>query len=189
VRRGLALLIACIACSKAPKEPPPESARDAGALGVAAAHAALPERKGPRPRATDTNPHTQLEQNPPAAMHEALARRLFALPAIVEEPSRVSVPGARALVVEPGKPVGPPDAFIIGREFAHLHPASDGSLHVALPPELVAEAIDRGWAEIHPVAMRGLIPKNVVMIYGPRDAEELEVVMRLVEASRARAVR
>lgn len=121
-------------------------------------------------------------------MYDALAGRLFALPSVVEQPSRISVPGARALVVDPSKRVGPADAFMIGREFAHLHPSSDGSLHVALPPELVEEVLDCGWAETHPVARRGLIPTNVVMIFGPRDDEELDVVMKLVEASRLRAV-
>ncbi|CAN5427721.1 hypothetical protein BH18ACT16_BH18ACT16_06510 [soil metagenome] len=30
----------------------------------------------------------------------------------------------------------------MGREFAHLHPAPDESLHMMLPPELASEAID-----------------------------------------------
>ena len=34
------------------------------------------------------------------------------------------------------------------------------------------------------MALRGFIPKNIVMVYGPRDQEELEVVGRLIEASR-----
>lgn len=57
----------------------------------------LPERSGPRPRTTPTNPHTQLEQNPDTDMVEELARRIFALPGVVERPSAISVPGARAL--------------------------------------------------------------------------------------------
>jgi hypothetical protein len=61
----------------------------------------------------------------------------------------------------------------------------DGSLHAALPPEVAQEAIRTGWAEQHPVARMGYIPRNVVMIYAPRDAEEIEVVAGLaVEAYR-----
>ncbi|MDQ5858464.1 MAG: DUF5519 family protein [Acidobacteriota bacterium] len=63
----------------------------------------------------------------------------------------------------------------------------DGSLHVALPPAVASEAIARGWAEIHPVARMGLIPENVVMIYGPRDADELDVVINLVRSALALA--
>jgi hypothetical protein len=69
---------------------------------------------------------------------------------------------------------------MIGREFAHIHPIPDGSLHAALPPEVAQEAIRKGWAEQHPVARMGYIPQNVVMIYAPRDSQEIEVVAGLV---------
>ena len=59
----------------------------------------------------------------------------------------------------------------------------DGSLHAALPPEVAEEAIEKGWAEQHPVAQMDYIPRNVVMIYAPRDTEEVEVVARLVMES------
>jgi hypothetical protein len=144
----------------------------------------LPLRAGARPRTTPTNPHTQLDQQPgdPRLVQE-LAQRAFALPGVVEEPSRISVPGARALVLAPGEPTGPPEAFLIGREFAHLHPDPDHSLHAMLPRDTVDEAVERGWAELHPVALRGLIPPNAVMLYAPRNDEELEVIARLVRAS------
>jgi hypothetical protein len=72
---------------------------------------------------------------------------------------------------------------MIGREFAHIHPRPDGSLHAALPPELAEEAIEKGWAEQHPVARLGYISPNVVMIYAPRNAEEIEDVAGLVAES------
>jgi phospholipase/carboxylesterase len=118
-------------------------------------------------------------------MQQALAVRLFSLDGVVERPSRISVPGARALVLRDDVPAGPREAFLIGREFAHLHPPYDGSLHAALPQALAEEAMAAGWAELHPAARRGLIPTTIVMIYGPRDETELEVVARLVEASLA----
>lgn len=121
-------------------------------------------------------------------MYDALAKRLFALESVVEAPSGISVPGSRALLVAPAKPVGPRDAFLIGREFAHVHPVSDGSLHVAVPPSVVSEVLDNGWAEIHPVALRGMIPMNIMMLFGPRDAQELDVIMKIVEGSRLRAI-
>jgi hypothetical protein len=146
----------------------------------------LPHRAGPAPRTTPTNPHTQLDQQPAdAALVEELARRIFALTGVVEEPSRISVPGARALTLAPGEPTGPPEAFLIGREFAHLHPAPDHSLHAMLPAGLVTEAVGAGWAEPHPVARMGLIPPTAVMIYAPRDEAELDVVEQLVRASHA----
>jgi hypothetical protein len=33
---------------------------------------------------------------------------------------------------------------MIGREFAHIHPVPDGSLHAALPPEVAEEAVEKG---------------------------------------------
>lgn len=146
----------------------------------------LPTRVGDRPRTTPTNPHTQLDQQPSDLQWVAeLARRIFALPGVLEEPSRISVPGARALVLAPEEPIGPPEAFLIGREFAHLHPAPDHSLHAMLQTETVAEAVATGWAEPHPVALRGLIPPTAVMLYAPRDAAELDVIEGLVRASHA----
>jgi hypothetical protein len=145
----------------------------------------LPRRAGPRPRTTPTNPHTQLDQQPvDAGLAEELAARVFALPGVVEEPSRISVPGARALVLAPGEPAGPAEAFLIGREFAHLHPAPDHSAHAMLPPDLVRAAVDAGWAEPHPVARMGLIPETAVMLYAPRDDDELAVSEMLLRASR-----
>ncbi len=148
----------------------------------------LPKRQGPRPRTTPSNPHTQLDQNPSPEMRARFVERFVALPKTVEAPSGISVPGSRALVVEPGLTLGPRDAFLINREFVHIHPPSDGSLHVALPPAMVEAVMDCGWAEIHPVALRGMIPMNIVMVFGPRDEEEIDVVMNLVETSRQRAI-
>ena len=113
-----------------------------------------------------------------------LAAEVFALPGVVERPSGISVPGARALWLEAG-PIGPPEAFMIGAEFAHLHPDPDQSLHAMLPLELAAEAIAAGWAEEHPAARRGLIPPTAVMLYAPRDDAEREVLASLVRASHA----
>lgn len=146
----------------------------------------LPVRLGDRPRTTPTNPHTQLDQQPTDLMWvEELARRIFSLPGVIEQPSRISVPGARALVLAPEEATGPPEAFLIDREFAHLHPAPDHSLHAMLPAETVTEAVAAGWAEPHPVALRGLIPPTAVMLYAPRDEAELDVIEALVRASHA----
>lgn len=144
---------------------------------------ALPQRPGARPRTTDTNPHTQLDQNPSALIADALCVRLFALPGVIEQPSAVSVPGARALWLLRENAKGPREAFMIWTEFAHVHPMPDGSLHVALSPDLAEEVIRQGWGEQHPVAKRGLIPANVCMVYAPRDENEIEIVTALVEAT------
>lgn len=144
----------------------------------------LPRREGRKPRTTPDPPHSQLDQISPPEMFEALAARIFSFPEIEERPSIISVPGARALWLPNCEQCGPPEAFMAGCEFAHLHPPSDGSLHAALPPPLADAAIANGWAEIHPVALTGQIPRNVVMVYGPRDSAEVEIVAGMIDAAR-----
>ena len=128
----------------------------------------LPPREGPRPRTTPTNPHTQLDQNPDhrsskswpggrcaAGRRGASERHLGAR--------------ARALWLSEDVPAGPREAFMIGREFAHIHPMPDGSLRRAAAGGRRGGG-GEGWAEQHPVARLGYIPENVVAIYAPRRA-------------------
>jgi len=143
---------------------------------------ALPRRPGPPPRVNQAMPHTQLDQTAPRELQEALFARAAALPGVATGPSRVSVPGARAFVLPHAR--GP---SMVAGEFAHLHPPRDGSLHVLLPPSLAREAIEAGWAEPHPIASMGG-PPNLVMVYGPRDAGELEIVWSLLVAAHAFAL-
>ena len=145
----------------------------------------LPTRPGPRPKTTPTNPHTQLDQNAPKDLQQEVADYMFGLSCVRETPSKVSVPGARAMWLHEDCHAGPSNAFMIGREFCHIHPPSDGSLHLNLPLDVGEAAIEKGWAENHPLAVRGFIPKNVVMVYGPRDKDELKVVKWLIATSHA----
>jgi hypothetical protein len=116
-------------------------------------------------------------------MVDALCARLFALPGVLERPSAVSVPGARALWLPPDIAKGPREAFILSTEFAHIHPSPDGSLHLALPIDLVDEVLSREWGEQHPIAKQGFIPANICMLYAPRNEKEIEMVAGLVGAA------
>jgi hypothetical protein len=144
----------------------------------------LPARSGPPPATQQHLPHSQLDQQPAdPGLQAELARRAFGLPGVVEAPSAVSVPGARALMLADGSQAGPPEAFMVEREFAHLHPAPDQSLHLALPADEAAAAIGAGWAEHHYLVRTGTLPPTIVMVFAPRDAAELEVVWELLQAS------
>ena len=144
----------------------------------------LPWRRGPRPTTTSTFPHSQVDQQPDdRGLLEGLARRAFALPGVIEQPSCVSVPGARALVLSEERTAGPATAFIKQREFAHLHPGPDWSLHVALPDATADLAIERGWGELHLIARTEDLPGSVVLIYAPRDDGEVDAVWALLLAS------
>lgn len=114
---------------------------------------AMPQRPGPRPATTPSNPHTQLDQQPTDDRpQQYLIEQLADLQGVVWAGSRISVPGAKALTLPRGMARGPLDAFMTGTEFAHLHPAPDHSLHLVLPPSLAEAAIEAGWAEQHPIA-------------------------------------
>jgi hypothetical protein len=145
----------------------------------------LPQRPGPqpattRPSQTHRSPHTQISQNAPAEMQEKLFLRAASLAGVSVGDSLVSVPGARAFHLDPALARGPAEAFQRDREFAHLHPAHDGSLHMTLPPDIYQEVLAKGWGEPHPVS-------GTLMIWGPRNAEELDIVWRLVCESYAYA--
>jgi phospholipase/carboxylesterase len=146
------------------------------------------QRAGPRPRTTPTNPHTQLDQNAPPHLQEKVFELARSLTGVVTGPSAISVPGARAFCL-PDCSHAARNAFLIEREFAHIHPPRDGSLHMTLPPAIVEAVIGNGWAELHPLAGRHGLPGNIVLVYGPRDEEELAVVGDLVRASHAFAAK
>jgi phospholipase/carboxylesterase len=141
----------------------------------------LPQRRGDRPRTGPMMPHQQLSQNAPVELQERLFEKIRRLPGISVTESRVSVPGARAFVLE--ELGDSPEAFMADGEFAHLHPAYDGSLHVMLSAEEADEVIAKGWGEFHPAARMGLMRGAALMVYGPRDEGELEVILQIVRAS------
>jgi Family of unknown function (DUF5519) len=136
----------------------------------------LPIRTGPRPETIGPRPHAQVSQQSPPALHRELADRARALVGVQPADSLVSVPGALAFVLDAASADGPPEAFQAEREFAHLHPLEDGSLHMTLPAAIAEEAFEKGWGEPHPYS-------GTPLIFAPRDEHELEVVWRLLQAS------
>lgn len=140
----------------------------------------IPARRGPRPKATRINPHVQLEQNAPVELQNQLRDHALSLPGVSRGTSQVSVPGTVAFFLN--DPVGPalvPD--VLGGEWGHIHPHSDGSLHINVPTELAEWLIAAGWAEYHCLVAPGIVPPMVVMLYGPRDEGELAVCASIVE--------
>lgn len=146
----------------------------------------LPARPGPRPRTTPWAPHVQEDQNAPAAMGALPAWRVFALPEVEERAGTVAHPAERAIWLRDEIPAAPGDVFLGDREIGHFHPW-DGSLHIVLDPGLAEAAAAAGWAEVHPVALAGLAPRNRVMLYGPRDETEADIIFSLIASAVRRA--
>jgi hypothetical protein len=142
-----------------------------------------PPRGGSRPRTPPVLPHLQLDQWPPPAIVQTLMDWSLAIENVRSQQSRMACPGSLALCLPDHLARGPEEAFIDGHEFCHLHPPPDGSIHLTLPNPLRDSAIRLGWAEPHPVTQAGAMPKTLVMVYAPRDDEELAVVQQLIRSS------
>lgn len=141
-------------------------------------------RAGARPRTSTEIPHSQLDQQPQDDRYlEAILQEALSWPGVHQEASRISVEGARGLVLDAASANGPREAFMIGREFCHGHAQGDFSLHAALPVDLAATAQRAGWAEPHFLVATGQAPATIAMIFAPRDDAECEVVRALVRSS------
>jgi uncharacterized protein (TIGR00369 family) len=141
----------------------------------------VPVRRGPRPTTThptheQPGPHQQLSDIAPPALQKELLGRVRTLPEVEVGWSAISVPYARGFHLKPRAAKGPAEAFQRGSEFGHLHPEHDGSLHLNLPRALYDEVLRAGWGEPHPIS-------GTMLVFGPRDEAELEVVWRLICAS------
>ena len=143
----------------------------------------LPARPGAKPKTSAEPPHQQLDQNPPERAYALLKSRAFDFPHVDRRPSAISVPGAEALWLADEHLGGCAEAFMIGNEFAHVHPPYDGSMHAMLPPEGVRELLAKGWGEMHPLALTGQIPETAVMVFGPRDEGEVDVILDILSVS------
>ena len=56
-----------------------------------------------------------------------------------------------------------------------------------LHPDDAKVVLENGWGERHPLSkggwMKKYVPREFVMVYAPRNAEELDVVCRIIEAA------
>src|SRR5918998_5348968 len=141
----------------------------------------LRARRGTPPCTTPAYPHEQLTQSGTVALRERLHERAGALPGVVEGSNGTSAPDTRTYLLEPEYAEGPREAFLARGEFAHLHP--DGSLHLTLPRELGDEVMVQGWGEVHIDAETRRGSPIFMMVYAPRDDDELEAVWRIVRSS------
>ncbi|GAB3097941.1 luciferase family protein [Isoptericola nanjingensis] len=141
-------------------------------------------RPGDRPATSDEGPHRQLTQRSTPALWGELVARVFALDGVVEGHSQVSPKSSRAVFLadleqerEPSTNLAP------GRrlEPVHLHGVTDTSVHLVLPHERGEELVALGWAEPHQYEDFG----TEYMVYGPRDAAEVDAVVSVVAESLA----
>ncbi|WP_405062403.1 DUF5519 family protein [Kribbella sp. NBC_01505] len=142
----------------------------------------LEPRSGTRPATSSTGPHSQLDQNASPELWGRLNYEVFQLPGVVEGHSQASLVSSRAVLLEGLLDAHVPDANLAGGaplEPAHLHGATDTSVHLCLPAPRAAEVCELGWGEPHGYAGHD----TEIMVYGPRTAEDLTVILGLIEES------
>lgn len=147
----------------------------------------LPQRSGEPPVTGQQPPQLQFSDRSPRDVYQKMAAWFFStFPHAREEPTRISVPTSRALWLDesikaPASSFMPPPG---SREFAHLH--EDGSFHLVMAVEDEREVIDRGWGLHHPWKERGV---NEILVYAPRNDQEIEWLKPVIEASYRFAIR
>lgn len=141
----------------------------------------LIKRTGTKPTTTPSNPHMQLDQQPPdRTLVNELMNWAFSLAHITQQHSKISVPGAQAMCLSQNKMCSQCNAFMVENEFAHFHPAPDGSMHLGLPLADAEYVIEQGWGELHPVVKKGWLPPNFIMVYAPRNDGEAQMIKKII---------
>jgi hypothetical protein len=142
----------------------------------------LRPRAGRRPRVSDSGPQTQLTQRSAPELWGRLVARTFALPSVEEGHSQDSPASTRAVFLSDRRDERAPETSLApGKrlEPVHLHGVEDTSIHLCLPAARGQELTELGWVEPHQYGDFG----TEFFVYGPRDPEELEIVLRLIAES------
>ncbi|OJJ42546.1 hypothetical protein ASPZODRAFT_76577 [Penicilliopsis zonata CBS 506.65] len=158
----------------------------------------LPKRKGERPRVgPHAIPQRQMDQFPPDQMRGELMSSFMALASSNKESVRISPSNlerhTEAMWLADCIQPTPSAARWTNGEFAHIHATGDHSLHVVLSPADAKQVLAAGWGQRHALMGWGSLvsyapnllhmPTGYVLVYAPRDEEELQLVLRIVKAS------
>jgi len=144
----------------------------------------LRRRVGDRPTVSNEGPQTQLSQQSPPALWGELVARTFAIAGVEEGHSQVSPVSSRAVFLRERHEERAPETSLapgMRLEPVHLHGVADTSIHLCLPVTRGREVIEWGWAEPHQYGDFG----TELLVYGPRDGDELDVVLGLIRESLA----
>lgn len=127
-------------------------------------------------------PHRQLDQRATPELWGRLVAEVFALPHTLEGRSQVSPASSRAVLFDDLREVVDPTTSLAPGpplEPVHIHGVTDTSSHLCLPPDRARQVCALGWGEPHGYADHD----TEIMVYGPRDALEVRVVLGLIRES------
>jgi phospholipase/carboxylesterase len=139
----------------------------------------LPERVGDAPQIGQTPPQLQFSDKSPRAIYQLFHDWMFStFLKVRKEPTRISVSTSTAMWLDENEDVGHIDAFMPpsgGREFTHIH--LDGSFHTVVSSEVENEIIAKKWGVRHMYYNQGV---KEVLVYAPRNEEEIEIAKTIV---------
>jgi hypothetical protein len=139
----------------------------------------LIERIGQAPQIGQTPPQLQFSDKSPRDIYQKFHDWMFStFPKVRKEPTRISVPTSIAMWLDENEDVGHIDAFMPpsgGREFTHIH--LDGSFHTVVSADVENEIITKKWGVRHMYYDQGV---KEVLVYAPRNKEEIEIVKTIV---------
>ncbi|KAK2595235.1 hypothetical protein QQS21_007022 [Conoideocrella luteorostrata] len=145
----------------------------------------LPYRSGPRPIVAGIAPQRQLDQHGSRHSYQTLRRAMMKLG--TGTPLKFGT--ERSCVEKHGLALFAKHALRTNcqGEIVHVHD-SDHSMHMCLHPSDIQEVLSKGWGQRHPLARKGWllqmpVSPNFVMIYAPRNEQELQIVYRIIEAA------
>ena len=140
------------------------------------------KRLGQRPETSTSGPHSQLTQQSSREIWEALVERALALPHVIRGTSAVSPITSVGLFFDDLTEIKVPSTSLSPNaplEPVHIHGPHDTSTHLCLPTARAIEVCELGWGEPHQFESYG----TEIMVYGPRDENELEIVLGFVAES------
>ncbi|MCJ1265400.1 hypothetical protein MMC22_005277 [Lobaria immixta] len=153
------------------------------------------KRRESRPvMGTHPAPQRQLSQLPSEATKTELKRQFYALAKKNEKLIQLR-PSAfekhtQSMFVSDAIQVSQIAAETL-REISHIHSTGDHSIHVTLAPQDCKKVLESGWGLRHPLdgakslkyLMGGTISYQYVLVYAPRNPEEIETAIEVVKAS------
>jgi hypothetical protein len=138
----------------------------------------LPNRPGKRPVTIRGPLHLQCDDyGDDTALHH-LVDEVIAWPNIEAVPFPVGSSDLVSLKVDEEVATADLSVFITGREFGRVLLVAP-TIYLTLPLSCAHWAIIRGWAEPHFSSSFGFVPPGVMVVYTPRDEQEVAVCRSL----------
>ena len=142
----------------------------------------LPTRKGSRPKTLPGPLHIQCSGHGDRKYIDQLVGDVLSWPYVEGLADSSNPPTAIPFRFQENAATVDSAPFISTREFARVLLGAP-TIYLALPLECAHWAIVKGWAEPHYMGSFGLLPAGVVLVYTPKDREELSACYTLFHAA------